>query len=135
VRVVFDTNVLLAGIFTRGICEALLDECLGNPDHSIFTSPYILSEFSRNAIAKFGMPAGEARKVVEFLKNEMEQIEPAHVPATSCKDPGDLEILGTALSAQADCLVSGDRDLLELGKFRSIPILTPRAFHDLLRLK
>ena len=33
-------------------------------------------------------------------------------------------------SRRRDVLVSGDKDLLILGSFESIPILSPRQFHD-----
>ena len=32
---------------------------------------------------------------------------------------------------EADCLVAGDRDLLEMSPFNDIPILTPAGFLDL----
>ena len=42
-------------------------------------------------------------------------------------------MLGTAVAGEADCLVTGDDDLLAIKHFRKIPILAPRAFYDLLR--
>ncbi len=44
-----------------------------------------------------------------------------------CRDPHDDKFLETALLGGADCLVTGDRDLLEMSPFRAIPILTPSA--------
>jgi len=128
-----DTNVLLAGVFTRGVCEAILDECFANPQHTIIGSKFILREFIRQAAAKFGAPPAEVRRLVNLLRNQMELVEPTQVPSGACRDADDLPILGTLLAAKADCLVSGDRDLLELRAFHSIPILSPRAFHDRLR--
>ena len=61
-------------------------------------------------------------------------VRPAKVPAGACRDRTDLAVLGTALAAEADCLVTGDRDLLELKTFQGIPILSPRAFHDRLQV-
>jgi len=46
--------------------------------------------------------------------------------------PEDDLILATAASARADYLVTGDRQLLALGTFEEIAIVTPRAFLDLL---
>jgi predicted nucleic acid-binding protein len=37
-------------------------------------------------------------------------------------------ILGTAVSARAACIVTGDADLLVLGEFRGVAIVSPRAF-------
>ena len=50
----------------------------------------------------------------------------------AARDPADDPILGTAVAASADYLVTGDRDLLDLGSFRGIPITTARQFLDLL---
>ena len=44
------------------------------------------------------------------------------------EDPADEMVLACAVDAQADVIVSGDRHLLDLGSYRSIPILTVRQF-------
>ena len=48
-----------------------------------------------------------------------------------CRDPDDDMLLETALMGAADCLVTGDRDLLEMSAFQNIPILSPTGFLDL----
>ncbi|MDE0693496.1 MAG: putative toxin-antitoxin system toxin component, PIN family [Gammaproteobacteria bacterium] len=45
-----------------------------------------------------------------------------------CRDPDDDKLLETALAGQATCLVTGDRDLLDMNPFRSIPIVDPTTF-------
>ena len=45
-----------------------------------------------------------------------------------CRDPDDDKLIETAVMGAADCLVTGDRDLLDMSPFQGIPILTPRAF-------
>jgi len=53
------------------------------------------------------------------------------VPArrvTVCSDPKDNIFLEAALEAKTDCIVSGDRHLLELGSFEGIPILEASEF-------
>ena len=45
-----------------------------------------------------------------------------------CRDPKDNMILELAVSGQADCIVTGDKDLLTLNPFRRIQILTPTEF-------
>ena len=50
-RVVLDTNVLLAGFATHGLCEALLK--IVYRDHSVLLSEYILDEVSRHFSGKF----------------------------------------------------------------------------------
>jgi uncharacterized protein len=129
VKIVFDTNVLLAGIFSRGLCEALLDACLGS-ECTVVLSEYILREFADHARNKFGAPAMEIREAIEFLRNHTEIVEPEKVPAGACRDEDDLPILGTALAGKADCLVTGDKDLLDLRECQGISIISPRTLYS-----
>jgi predicted nucleic acid-binding protein len=46
-------------------------------------------------------------------------------------DAYDDNVLACSLVAEADYLVTGDSDLLELKSFKGIPIITPRAFEML----
>lgn len=51
-------------------------------------------------------------------------------PVKACRDPKDDKFLEVALNGDADVLISGDRDLLELHPFRGIEIITPREYLD-----
>jgi predicted nucleic acid-binding protein len=55
-----------------------------------------------------------------------EIIEPAVLPQSVCRDPKDDIVLATALSGKADAIVSDDKNLLVLGRYADIPILTAR---------
>ena len=48
------------------------------------------------------------------------------------KDPDDEIFLSAAIDAKADIIVSGDRQLLDLGEYKDIPIFTVRQFLELL---
>ena len=45
-----------------------------------------------------------------------------------CRDPKDNKFLELAVSAKASCIITGDKDLLELHPFRGIPILNAADF-------
>jgi len=128
VRVVLDTNVLVAAYASRGLCEAVLEMCLAS--HEMFLSEHILAELGRHLEGKLKMPPVLAEQRLSFLRQVASIVEPSPLPANVCRDRDDMPVLGTALAAEADCLVTGDADLLSLGRFHGIPILTPRAFHD-----
>ena len=49
---------------------------------------------------------------------------------SECRDPKDNKYLALAHEAQAACIVTGDKDLLDLHPYRGIAILTPRQFFD-----
>jgi putative PIN family toxin of toxin-antitoxin system len=130
VRIVFDTNVLLAGLFTRGVCEALLDACVGSEQHVIILSEHVLDEFARHAKEKLGAPQDKVEHALAVLRGNCEVAEPSDIPADACRDANDLPVLGTALAGKADCIVSGDQDLLLLRTFRSARILSPRQLYN-----
>ena len=46
----------------------------------------------------------------------------------ACRDPKDDKFLEAALAGSADCIVSGDMDLLVLTPFAGIPIVSPAEF-------
>jgi putative PIN family toxin of toxin-antitoxin system len=46
----------------------------------------------------------------------------------ACRDPDDDKLLEIAVLGQADCIVTGDQDLLVLDPFRGLRIFTPAAF-------
>ena len=49
------------------------------------------------------------------------------------RDPDDDMIIGCAIAADADYLVSRDKDLLSLGSHEGISIIAPEAFLQILR--
>ena len=48
------------------------------------------------------------------------------------QDPDDDKYLAAAVEGRARYVVTGDRDLLSLGEFEGVQVVTPRAFLDLL---
>lgn len=48
-----------------------------------------------------------------------------------CRDISDDNILALAKSSQPRYIITGDKDLLVLEKYNSIPIITPREFWDI----
>jgi putative PIN family toxin of toxin-antitoxin system len=131
VRIVLDTNVLLSAFGTRGLCEALLAACLEG--HEIVASSHVLTELRRHLRDKFRMPAGAADEIVRFVREHATIVVPAYVPGGACADPDDLPVLVTAVAGAADMLVTGDGELLALGRYQGIPIVTPRQCYERLR--
>jgi putative PIN family toxin of toxin-antitoxin system len=131
VRVLLDTNVIVAAFATRGLCADVFEICLEN--HTIITSNHILSEVEQTLIKKIHLPPGISHDIIGYLKDITKLYEPEHVDKSVCRDSDDLKIIGTALSGNAELIISGDKDLLTLRKFRHISIVTPRDFWSLLK--
>jgi uncharacterized protein len=125
-RVVFDTNVFVAAFVTQGICAKLLTRARRS-EFLLFTSPHIVREFEDVLTGKFSATRNEVGDARKVLLEAVHEIMVPAVPVTAvCRDPDDDQILACALAAKADCLVSGDSDLLELKEFGRTRILPPR---------
>lgn len=125
-RVVLDANVLIADAIAPGTCRQVVRHCLAQ--HELVFSGYILDEVRRNLLDKFGLSARFTDEAVSLLRGGSLVVEPATVDPQVCRDPKDLPVLGTALAGGADCLVTGDKDLLVLGSFRGVAIVRPADF-------
>jgi uncharacterized protein len=132
--VVLDTNVLLSAAFFPGVCEKLLAHCFLTASVQLVLSEHILGEFVEHGLGKLNGTAEQIDAAVAELRRRCQIVAPAITPADTIRDADDLPVLGTAIAGQADCLITGDQELLNLGSFHSIAILSPRAFYDRLRV-
>lgn len=125
-RVLLDTNVLVAAFIARGTCSELLEYCVSN--HTLVSSKPLLRELAETLAGKFAYTGRETREVVALLQSRLEVVEPAPLNPPVCRDPDDDVVLGTALAGACDYIVTGDKDLLVLERFREILILVPAEF-------
>jgi putative PIN family toxin of toxin-antitoxin system len=130
-KIVLDSNVVIAAFAARGLCHAVFELCIG--DHDVILSEPLMDEVEAGFSKKIKLPKSVVVKIVEFLKSNSRVEIPAMVPANICRDPGDRHVLGLADVSQADYIISGDGDLLALGTFKKTTILSPREFWEILR--
>jgi putative PIN family toxin of toxin-antitoxin system len=128
-RLVFDTNVivsaaLLAGSIPRQAFDKALDT--GRVLISVAALLELAEVLSRKKLNKYLLEEERMGFLVALLK-EAELVDVTEV-VTDCRDAKDNKFLELAVSGKADCIVSGDEDLLVLNPFRGIPVLTPREF-------
>jgi putative PIN family toxin of toxin-antitoxin system len=131
-KVVLDTNIIIAAFAARGLCADLLEVCLA--DHQIVTSAHILDEVRDNLLKKLRLADDRAAEIRNFLESVATVVIPDEVPMDVCRDPDDLPVIGTALAATAPVLVTGDQDLLSLSCVDGVKILTPRQFWEMLHI-
>jgi uncharacterized protein len=123
VLVVIDTNVLIS-YFIR------YRSPVGLAVDSIFAQVDTLNEF----VGKIGSPKFSKYVSTETIRRFVDRFTAggrlvADVPTIqACRDPKDDKYLALAIGGSADCIVSGDRDLLDLHPFQDVPILTPAEF-------
>ena len=91
------------------------------------TSDYILSEFERVLIAKFGFTRQKAKVTSNAVAKLSEVVVPKTIKKIS-RDPFDDYIIAAALHGRVDCLVTADKDLLVLDQHQGIRIISPDQF-------
>ena len=125
-RIVLDTNVLMAALIARGFCHELFEYCIQR--HVLVTSDFIFEELRQKLVGKFKYTSEFADEAVMLLGSKMEVVTPARLDAPVCRDPDDDNILATALTGNCDVIITGDKDLLVLKRFSNVEIISPSGF-------
>lgn len=126
-RAVIDTNVLLSGLLWGGAPHALIEHVRAGT-LAMVSSPILLAELDEvigrakfdEILARSNTP--HERSVAE-MRQLAEVIVPPPLPEPVCRDADDDHVLACALAAQADLIVSGDADLLDLREYQGIRIV------------
>lgn len=124
-RVVVDTNVFLSGIFFGGQPLRVLRLWQGRKI-GLIVSPELEAEIL-GKLKAFDAPEELLRRWKDLIEENSIRILPKTVPPLS-RDPRDNFLLAAAVAAEADFLVTGDKDLLTLGKIGRTRILKPAQF-------
>lgn len=127
-RVILDANVIIAAAAARGLCEAVLELCLER--HHIILCEAILDEIEEKLSGKIRVSPSVITELQRVLRAYADLLEPDDVPASACRDPDDLKVLGLVVPGNADVIVTGDKDLLVIRTYRGARIMTPRNFWE-----
>jgi len=132
-KVVLDTNVLVAAFAARGLCHALLELCVDQ--HEIVLSPDILKEVAAALQKKLRVPPKVAKDVTEYLSAHATLQKVTRLEKRVSRDPSDDHVLALAEQSRAEYVIIGDDDLLVLKEHKGIPIVLPRQFWEILKSK
>lgn len=124
-RIVFDTNVIVAGLVSEGLCHEIVETHL--PDHTAILSRILWDELVEKLREKFDLSPNQL-PLLHLYHRLATWVEPQPLGKPACRDPDDDWVLATALAGQAEAIVTGDGDLLTLGSFQGVAILSPRQF-------
>lgn len=133
IKVVLDTNILISSIFWKGPSRQIVDLAITHKIKSI-TSPEILEEVE--AVLYEDFPQVPYEKIGDILRDILshsELIIPNEVTVKRLRDLKDAKIVACGISAKADYIVTGDKDLIVLKKYKGIQIVSPKAFSDLFK--
>ncbi len=130
-RVFLDTNVVVSGFTTRGLCADVLTQVLA--EHELVLGERVLTELRRVLRQKLRVSPKRIDELEAFLRAQARVVEVESRPLIKVRDVADAWILTEAMAGSAAILVTGDRGLLEVAPKAPFPIVTPRGFWERLR--
>jgi len=129
VRVVLDTNTVVSALLFSGISSKLVSlwqKGLITP----LLSREILDEYLRVlSYPKFDLSEGEIKELIqEEILPYAEVVKPKRRLRVVQRDPSDNKFVECAVAGKARVIISGDKELLSLGRYRQIRIQSPAQF-------
>ena len=128
-RITPDSNILISALVFGGNPLRLIEMALGG-EVLLFISEAILHETLRVLREKFDFPEERAARAEEYISEATTLVQPSNKIDAIKEDPDDNKILECAEAAGCEYIVTGDLDLLRLGEYGEIRIVTVRAFLD-----
>ena len=128
IRIIIDTNLWISFLIGRKL-SSLLD-LLSYPEFQLVISTELIEEIhdvvSRPKLAKY-YTSENVNMLMKYMKDFSLSFELGNIPSR-CRDPKDDYLLELALVSDADFLVIGDKDLLEVKKIGNCQIVTAMEF-------
>ena len=130
-RIIIDTNIWISFLIGRRF--RLLKKLIVEKKVEIILSEQILTEIrtvtSRPTFIQY-FGSIEVDKLINFLKYVGKMVD-IKTEIKKCRDPKDDFLLSLAIDSQADFLITGDKDLLDIKKIANTKIVTYSAYQKI----
>lgn len=128
-RVVIDNNALVSGLLLPASIPAQAVRTAINTGQLLISEPVLNELAGVLARPKFDPYISiKDRQQFILLLGRIAEMVPITYTFKTCRDPRDDKFLDLAVNGSADLIITGDKDLLILNPFRTIPIITPARF-------
>ena len=128
-KIVVDTNVVISGIFFGGNPRKIVESIVDGKIEAIATKE-IIEEYMEIVEYMIEKKQGKLNQsILSPLYSSMKMID-AETPVDVCRDPDDNKFIECAVDAKALYIVSGDKDLLDVGRYGDVQTVTAKEFCD-----
>jgi uncharacterized protein len=130
VRLVLDTNIVVAALLWTGTPRRLLDQAIHDEALSLYSSPTLIDELAHTLqypkfARRISLYATTAATLVAQYAALVTLVSPTQVPRVIEHDSDDDHVIAAAVAARAHLIVTGDRKhLLPIGAHAGIAIVT-----------
>lgn len=128
-RIVIDSNVWISALVFGGKPRQIFERAIAD-GWTIIVSEEIFTEVRRVLNAKFADFVDDFESFQAILQPYMIKVRLGRVRVTASRDEDDNRVIETALIGSAAYIISGDKDLSVLLKYKQIVIFTPTDFID-----
>lgn len=125
-RVLVDTNVLISALVYGGKPQDLFELVIIRRITGI-TSLVLLVELVETLTRKFNFSSEKVYQIEKKIRKSFKFVRPTKT-LDVVRDEDDNRVLEAAVEGDCDFIITGDRDLLELSKYKKIKIVTPAQF-------
>lgn len=128
-KVVLDTNTLISALLFRGGLSVIVDLWKNGTIKPVFSSETFTEFKSVLSYPKFSLTRHEIKVIIEQeVLPYFDVVEIDDEITDVCRDPDDDKFISCAVSAAAGYIVSGDKDLLEIGTYSGVRIISGATF-------
>jgi len=127
--VVLDTNVLISALLFKGELTRMVGIWQSGKMIPIISKETFNELRAVLEYPKFSLSRAEIKSLIEQeILPFFEVVNVSKHVKGACRDPGDDKFISCAISANADCIVTGDKDLSDLKKYQSVRIIHASDF-------
>ena len=126
IKVVLDTNIIISALGFGGKPRVILQLVL-NKNIKAVSSSVLLAELEDIIFKKFPLLADQFDKINKQIRKNFKLVKPKkslHI----LKDEPDSRVLEAAIEGKCEYIITGDKELLDLGSFKDLRIVTADDF-------
>ena len=127
-RVLLDTNVLISGIRWPGPSSRIWEAVQTGIVRAVTSEPLIreLRDVLTRRTGPFRLSPPEYKLVERQIRRRCTVVRP-EVTLSILADTADNRVLECAVTGKVDVIVTGDKELMDLGAYQGVKIKTPAA--------
>jgi len=130
-KIVIDSNIFVSSFFWGGHPREVFERVINGLDELFITDEIKKEIFSVMSSSKFAVKISEIEDYIKIIEKYSINIELKDTPKSISRDKDDDKILQCALDGNAEFIITGDNDLLVLKEYKTIKIIKPKNYLEL----
>lgn len=126
-RLLLDSNIYISAILFGGKPKEIIN-LARNRKIEVIISEYVLWEIREVLSRKFKIPDSRLNIIEHDILSLAKLVATTTTLNVVSEDPADNAIVACAVDGDADIIVTGDKAILNLKRYKNIQILTPANF-------